>query len=138
MKLKIMLMVVGIVQLVLGVLYLVAPQLILQLMGHSHPAADIQYPLGMLAARFLAYGVGMFVIARAPLQYRFWILNMIFIQLIDLAVGFIYTVNGTITLSLSGFPMFNASLIALLLWIWRPTTGNSEVLKPTINTKRVD
>ena len=120
MKLKIMLMFVGVVQIILGVLYLVAPQLLLQWMGHSHPAADIQYPLGMLAARFLAYGVGMFVIARQPLQHKFWILNMIVIQLIDLAVGVIYTMNGSISLSLSGFPMFNASLIALLLWWWRP------------------
>jgi hypothetical protein len=81
---------------------------------------DIKYPLGMLAARFLAYGAGMFIIARNPFEHRFWIKNMVFIQVIDLAVGIFYTLNGTVSLSLSGFPMFNALLIASLLWIWRP------------------
>ena len=89
-------------------------------MGHSIPMSDINYPLGMLAARFLAYGIGMFVIARNPIEHRFWIKNMVFIQMIDLAVGIFYTANGTISLSLSGFPMFNAMLIAVLLWVWRP------------------
>lgn len=120
MKLKVFLMIVGVVQIVLGILYLIFPHELLHSMGHTIPMDDINYPFGMLAARFLAYGVGMFVIAKAPNENRFWIMNMVFIQLVDLAVGIFYTLNGTITLSLSGFPMFNAMLIASLLWIWRP------------------
>lgn len=120
MKLKVFLMIVGVVQIVLGVLYLVAPHEFLHAMGHSVPMEDINYPFGMLAARFLAYGVGMFVIARAPEKHRFWIANMIMIQIIDLAVGIFYTLAGTISITLSGFPMFNALLIAVLLWLWRP------------------
>ena len=120
MKLKVFLMVVGVVQIMLGILYLIFPHELLRLMGHTVPMNDINYPLGMLATRFLAYGAGMFVIAKAPDEHRFWILNMVFIQVVDLAVGIFYTLNGTITLSLSGFPMFNAMLIATLLWIWRP------------------
>ena len=83
------------------------------------------YPFGMLAARFLAYGVGMFVIAGNPSKHEFWIRNMVFVQVVDLAVGIFYTLNGTISLSLSGFPMFNATLIAALLWIWRPKQPNA-------------
>lgn len=120
MKLKVFLMIVGVVQIVLGILYLIFPHELLHSMGHTIPMDDINYPFGMLAARFLAYGAGMFVIAKAPNENRFWITNMVFIQLVDLAVGIFYTLNGTITLSLSGFPMFNAMLIASLLWIWRP------------------
>ncbi len=120
MKLKVFLMIVGVVQIVLGILYLVFPHEFLHSMGHTVPMDDINYPFGMLAARFLAYGAGMFVIAKAPNENRFWIMNMVFIQLVDLTVGIFYTLNGTITLSLSGFPMFNAMLIASLLWIWRP------------------
>ena len=119
MKLKVFLMIVGIVQIVLGILYLIFPHELLRSMGHTIPMDDINYPFGMLAARFLAYGAGMFVIAKAPNENRFWMMNMVFIQLVDLAVGVFYTLNGTITLSLSGFPMFNAMLIASLLWIWR-------------------
>lgn len=125
MKLKIFLIVVGVVQLLLGIAYLFFPQEFLRLMGHSLPAPDIDYPLGMLAARFLAYGAGMFVIARAPDRHAFWITNMAAIQLIDLAVGMFYTLSGTIPLKLSAFPMFNATLIALLLWLWRPKPANA-------------
>ena len=53
---------------------------------------DANYPLGMLAARFIAYGIGMFVIARNPNQNIFWINNMILIQLIDLGVGVSYKI----------------------------------------------
>lgn len=120
MKLKVFLMIVGVVQIVLGIMYLFFPHALLHMMGHSIPMDDINYPFGMLAARFLAYGIGLFVIARAPSEHRFWILNMVFIQIVDLSVGIFYTFSGTISLSLSGFPMFNAVLIASLLWLWRP------------------
>jgi len=120
MKLKVLLMIVGVVQIVLGFLYLFFPHEFLQAMGHTIPMNDINYPFGMLAARFLAYGAGMFVIAKNPVEHLFWIKNMVFIQVVDLAVGIFYTLNGTVSLSLSGFPMFNAALIATLLWIWRP------------------
>ena len=124
MKLKVLLISVGIVQLVLGLAYLFMPHELLRWMGHSIPPTDLKYPLGMLAARFLAYGLGMLVIARAPAQHQFWIKNMVFIQVIDLAVGLFYTFSGTIGLTLSAFPMFNAALIALLLWRWRPRAAS--------------
>ncbi|MCA9926833.1 MAG: hypothetical protein KC419_00095 [Anaerolineales bacterium] len=122
-KLPILLIIIGIVQIILGIFYLSAPLYFLLLMGHSTPAADIGYPLGMLAARFIAYGIGMFMIARAPEQSRFWINNMILIQVIDLAAGLFYTISGTVDLSLSAFPMFNATLFIILLWVWRPRTA---------------
>lgn len=120
MKLKALLIAVGVVQLVLGLAYLFIPHELLRWMGHSIPTDDLNYPLGMLAARFLAYGLGMFVIARAPDRHAFWIQNMVMIQVLDLAVGLFYTFSGTIPLNLSAFPMFNAALIAMLLWLWRP------------------
>lgn len=123
MKLKVFLVIVGFIQIILGVAYLFFPSEFLRWMGHTSPAVDIDYPLGMLAARFLAYGLGMFVIARAPARHAFWINNMVLIQLIDLAVGLVYTLSGVVSLRLSGFPMFNATLIALLLWLWRPKSS---------------
>ena len=125
-KLKVLLIVIGVVQLVLGALYLFAPLQFLTLMGHSTPEADIAYPLGMLAARFLAYGVGMFYIARAPEKQLFWINNMIFIQAIDLAVGVFYTATGVVGLQLSGLPMFDAALFIVLLALWRPKAPTME------------
>ena len=118
--LPILLRIIGIVQLVLGIGFLFAPTYFLQGMGLSNPQTDINYILGMLAARFIAYGVGMFVIAKAPEKHIFWIHNMILIQVIDLATGLFYTSIGTFGLAVSAFPMFNASLFILLLWLWRP------------------
>ena len=119
-RLKTLLRLIGVVQIVLGLLYLFAPLNFLALLGHSVPEADIAYPLGMLAARFLAYGVGMFFIARAPEKHGFWINNMILIQAVDLAAGIFYTATGAVGLALSAFPMFNATLFIVLLWSWRP------------------
>lgn len=74
----------------------------------------------MLAARFIVYGLMLFTIARSPADNLLWIDGMILIQLIDLGVGIYYTTQGIVPLSLSGFPMFNATWIILLLWLWRP------------------
>ena len=120
MKLKVLLRVIGVVQLVLGALYLFIPIRFLAMQGLSTPLADNAYPLGMLAARFLAYGVGMFFIANAPEKQTFWIKNMILVQGLDLAVGIFYTATGIVSLSHSAFPMFNAALFIILLMLWSP------------------
>ncbi len=125
-KLQVLLRVVGVVQLVLGVGYLLFPHVLLQAMGHSAIAADIAYPLGMLASRFLVYGALLLLIARNPIANRLLISGMVFIQLIDLAVGLFYTAQGTVGLALSAFPMFNATVIALLLWLWKPVPQLSQ------------
>jgi hypothetical protein len=119
-KLAVLLRLIGVVQLVLGVGFLIVPGAVVAWMGLSAIPTDINYLFGMLAARFIAYGAGMFIIAREPVKNIFWINNMILIQLIDLAVGLLYTINGTLTLAVSAFPMFNAMIFAVLLFIWRP------------------
>lgn len=120
MKLTYFLRVVAVIQIALGLGYLFTPGLFLHSMGHSSVAPDIYYPLGMLAARFIVYGFALWVIATHAQRYRVWILGMAYIQLIDFLVGVIYTVQGVVPLSLSGFPMFNAIWIGLLCWWWAP------------------
>lgn len=124
-KIKVLLWIVGLVQITLGLAYLLAPHGILRWMGHSTVLDDIAYPLGMLSSRFLVYGVLLLVAARSPAEHRLLMLGMVWIQVLDLAVGLYYTLNGIVGITLSGFPMFNASLIALLLWLLMPapTTG---------------
>ena len=119
-KLNYLLKLIGAIQIILGMAYLFAPALFLNSMGHSLPQPDIYYPLGMLAARFIAYGIALLVISNAPAQHILWINFMIMIQAIDLSVGIFYTAMGVLPLSLSAFPMFNAVWIILLLAIWRP------------------
>ena len=71
---------IGVVQLVLGALYLFAPQFFIAWQGLSEIGKDINYPLGMLAGRFIVYGLGMFVIASDSVRYRIWADGMIAIQ----------------------------------------------------------
>lgn len=119
-KIQALIFIVGIVQIILGLAFLLAPHGILQWMGHSPIADDISYPLGMLSSRFLVYGVLMLIATKSPSKNGLLIVGMIWIQLIDLAVGVFYTMQSIVPLSLSAFPMFNATVIALLLWLWRP------------------
>lgn len=104
------------IQIALGALYLVAPQWLLARMGHSAAPADLLYPLGMLAARFLAYGAGLWMASREPARHAPWIRLMAVIQLIDLGVGLVATAAGLVPLALSAFPMFNAVWIAAACW----------------------
>jgi hypothetical protein len=104
------------VQLLLGTLYLLAPHWLLAQMGHSAAAPDLAYPLGMLAARFVAYGAGLWWVAPQPQAHGLWIRLMALIQLIDLGVGLTLTLRGVLPWSLSGFPMFNAVWIAAVCW----------------------
>jgi len=119
-KLTWLLRIVGTLQLALGILYLFVPQALLGAMGQSLPPADLYYPLAMLASRFIIYGVVLIYISNAATQNRLWIDAMILIQLIDLSAGAYYTAIGAVPLSLSGFPMFNAAWIIVLLGLWRP------------------
>lgn len=120
MKLRILLRLIAIVQLLLGVLYLLVPGWLLHAIGHSAAAPDLYYPLAMLAARFIAYGIGLLMLAASSQPSRFWLQNMVLIQVLDLLAGVWYTANGVVPLQLSAFPMFNAALFACLLWRWQP------------------
>lgn len=117
-NLRILLPIVGVLQLILGFFYLFMPEVFLNLMGHTVPQDDIFYPLAMLASRFIAYGIGFIIIARHATQHLFWIRLMILIQAIDLGAGIYYTLAGHVPLALSGFPMFNALWIIALLALW--------------------
>jgi len=110
--------VVGSVQLVLGIAYLFMPGVVLHEMGHTAVSPDLYYPLGMLAARFIAYGVGFWIISRQAKEHALWVALMGLIQAIDLAVGISYTVSGVLPLQLSAFPMFNAVWIGATCAIW--------------------
>ncbi len=126
-KLKVLLYVIGVVQIILGIGYLFFPVALLSALGHSVPPADIQYPLGMLASRFLVYGVVLLIIAKAPSRHLLWLDAMVMIQLIDLGAGVFYTLTGIVSLGLSAFPMFNATLFVLLLLWWRPRREQMEL-----------
>lgn len=109
---------IAVSQLALGGLYLFAPQSFVAWQGLTPVAADAGYPLAMLAARFLVYGLGMLAIAREPQRYRVWLDGMIAIQAIDLAAGLLFTARGIVAAGDAAVPMINAALfIALMVWV---------------------
>jgi hypothetical protein len=66
-----MLIIIGVIQILFGALLLVAPDAFSALF-HLQPAAPgwVNWILAMSAARFVGYGIGMFVAARAPWPNR--------------------------------------------------------------------
>ena len=117
-KLTWLLRIVGVIQITLGLMYLFAPAFMLSSMGHSAVASDIHYPLAMLASRFLAYGMAFIYISSDPVRHKLWAYVMVIIQAIDLLAGIFYTATGVVSLELSGFPMFNATWIMVLLLLF--------------------
>lgn len=117
--------VIGLSQIVLAALYFAVPVGFVAWQGLTPLAADAGYPLAMLAARFLVYGVGMFLIARDPHRHLFWAQGMVAIQFLDLAAGAAYLAIGTITPATAALPMLNAALfsgaLTLALRQTRPT-----------------
>lgn len=123
-----LLYVVGVIQIVLGLFHLFSPEFFLKSTGHTIPEADIYYPLAMLAARFIAYGIALISIAKEAHKHILWIKFMILIQAIDLGAGIFYTMSGIVPLADSAFPMFNATWIILLLYFWMPKDKKDEQL----------
>lgn len=118
MPLKIVLWLVAASQFILGALTLFAPSQFAGWMGLPVPPAGDGYLLAMLGARFVAYGVGLIWLARQTVPDRFWVGNMVLIQLLDFAAGAAYVASGNVPLVAAAFPMFNAALFALLLWFF--------------------
>ncbi|HMS95131.1 MAG TPA: hypothetical protein PKA03_07905 [Tabrizicola sp.] len=107
--------VIGLSQIVLAALSLAVPAGFVTWQGLTPPAADAGYPLAMLAARFLVYGIGMFHIARGPEGNLFWARGMVAIQAIDFAAGATFLAMGVITPATALLPMINSAIFALAL-----------------------
>jgi hypothetical protein len=122
---KILARVIGISQLILAVAFLFFIDLFFTSFGFSPATTDQKYLFGQLAARFSAYGLGMFVIARNPFINRTWWDLMALTQAIDFSVGLYYLLSGGIKIETAAFPMFNAAVFCVLLFIWRPQGGKS-------------
>ena len=122
---------IAVIQCTLGIGYLLFPSAMLAAMDQSPAAADLHWPLGMLAARFIGYGAGLWLISRDPLPHLLWIRLMGGIQLLDLLVEVNLVMAGSLTLGQVGIAMFNAVWIGLFCLLASPRTTAASPSAPT-------
>ncbi len=123
MKLKVVLWIIGISQLILGAAFMFFPDQFIEFMELPAINDQTKYLLAMLAARFFAYGVGMLYATRNPEANKLWIVNMILIQVIDWLAAAYYVLVGTVDFSSVAFAMFNATVFIVLLAIFQPRSS---------------
>jgi hypothetical protein len=139
--LKATLFIIGVFQLALGVIFLIAPAGAATMLGLV-PAAPgwVNWLFAMMAARFLGYAYGMFWAARHLDRTRTWIDTMIVIQTIDWIATIGYLVAGDVTIGqVTTASFMPAVFVALLLW-FHPrrsetarSTRSSTIVEPTVS-----
>ena len=124
---------IGVVQLVFGVLFTVAPTAAGGVLGLEPVAPGwAQWLFVMMGARFLGYGVGMFVAARDPGRHVAWIDTMIGIQVIDFVatVGFLAAGDLPIV-HVASAVILPLVFVAGLLW-WHPRRSRPHAAPKTV------
>jgi hypothetical protein len=115
-SLTITLYAIALVQLVLGIAFLVAPQTAAHMLGLSPAPEWTSWLFGMMAARFLGYGYGMIVATRDTAAASSWITAMIGIQAIDWLVTVVYLSTGAVTLAQVSTASFLPLIFVVVLW----------------------
>ena len=116
---------IAVVQIVLGLAFLLAPGPTAVVLGLAKAPGWTEWLFGMMAARFLGFGYGMVLAARAPARNLAWIRAMIGIQTVDWLVTLYYLWQGSVTLSQVTTASFLPIVFVLLLaWAYpRATRG---------------
>jgi len=96
--LKRTLIVIGIVQLVLGVMFLV-PGLFASAVGLEEAPGWVNWLFAMFGARALGFAYGMFLAARNPGRHLAWVRAMIGLQSIDWIATIAYLTTGAVTIA---------------------------------------
>lgn len=90
---------IGFVQVILGSIFTVAPAQFASMLDLEVPPEWVNWLFVMMGARFLGFGIGMFIAAREPSKHMAWIGAMIGIQALDWIGTIYYLVSGTVTLA---------------------------------------
>ncbi|MGA7688895.1 MAG: hypothetical protein WCA29_06660 [Jiangellales bacterium] len=98
MLLKRTLVIIGVVQVLLGVVLLV-PGLAAAVLDLDPAPGWVDWMLVMFAARSLGFGYGMFLAARDPAAHRGWIRAMIGVQVVDWVGTIAYLLAAQVTLA---------------------------------------
>ncbi len=124
--LKRTLSVIGIVQLALGVMFLI-PGLFARMIGLEAAPAWVDWMFAMLAARALGFAYGMLLAARDPRPHLSWIRAMIGVQAIDWLATITYLVIGAVTLAQVTTAAFLPVVFMVILLRGSSRFGQTEV-----------
>lgn len=108
---------IGIVQMILGVVFLLIPAQFATMFGLSAAPVWVHWLFAMFAARSLGFAYGMFLAAREPERHIHWAQAMIGVQAIDWAATIYYLLDGAVTLAQVTTAAFLPLLfIAVIIW----------------------
>ena len=96
--LQIMLGAIGVVQVILGIIFLFAPAQFATVLGLAVIPAWVPWMFAMFGARALGFAYGMFLAMRRPEENRAWIGAMIAVQAIDWIATIYFVLQGVVTL----------------------------------------
>lgn len=114
------LIIIGIVQIALGVVFLI-PNAFPSMLGLPDAPAWATWMLTMFSARAFGFGYGMLLAARDPQRHRSWIVAMVGVQAVDWLGTVAYLVTGALTLSTVTTAAFLPLVFIAVLW--RPAAG---------------
>ena len=110
--------IIALSQLVLGILFLLIPNVMLSSMGVVEWGEGLRYPLAMFSARLLVTSLLMLCFRRKLIGSIAAIDAMIAVQAIDLAAGIACGAVGVIAAGPAALPMVNAGMFILgLIWL---------------------
>lgn len=115
--LKGMLIVIGITQLVFGIIFTLIPAQFASLVELETAPIWVNWLFVMMGARFFGFAYGMFIASRNPYAHRHWIIGMVAVQALDWIGTVYYLLDGTLTLAqVSTASFLPLIFIAILLY----------------------
>jgi hypothetical protein len=96
--LRITLGAIGVVQFVLGIIFLFLPAQFAKLVGLTTVPEWVYWMFAMFSARAFGFAYGMFVAMRQPEEHRAWIRAMIIVQAIDWLATLYFLLRGAVSL----------------------------------------
>lgn len=97
--LRVTLVFIGVVQLVLGAAFALAPARFGAMLGLPETPTWVYWMFCMFSARALGFAYGMFLAARDPARHIHWIQAMIGVQAIDWLATMYFVLSGVVTLA---------------------------------------
>ncbi len=118
--LQITLVFIGVVQLVLGMVFALAPAQFSAMLELAEAPTWVYWMFGMLSARALGFAYGMFLAARDPARHIHWIQAMIGVQAIDWLATMYFVLTGAVTLAQVSTASFLPLIFIGMLVIFYP------------------